>query len=186
MKEIITRAVNKDLEKNTDTSSQKSGITRDLQAEVGEDGIPKIHNSFLKKLKQDLRGKNGDSKIHNIQNFVVGSILVFRDESDRARYFRLDAVDMDVGDYDYGVSLADITGKEDGTIGSVKSKDSLNYDEIYGFLSRLPSGRVFTAQEFESMRTTNKGEDKIGQDHINSEKDRVLDISATEDVMTLE
>lgn len=135
MKEIITRAVNKDLEKNKETSFQRTGITRDLQVEVGEDGIPKIHNSFLRKLKEDLRGKNGSSKILNIENFVVGSILVFRDESDRARYFRLDATDISVGDYDYGVTISDITGKEEGTIGKPKSKDNLSYDDVYKFLN---------------------------------------------------
>ncbi|NRH20659.1 hypothetical protein HOO68_01300 [Candidatus Gracilibacteria bacterium] len=185
MKEIITRAVNKDLEKNKETSFQRTGITRDLQVEVGEDGIPKIHNSFLRKLKEDLRGKNGSSKILNIENFVVGSILVFRDESDRARYFRLDATDISVGDYDYGVTISDITGKEEGTIGKPKSKDNLSYDDVYKFLNGLNSGRVITANELNQQRTINKSEEGIGQDHILGE-DKILDISETEDIMTLE
>ena len=64
------------------------------------------------------------------------------------------------------MTISDITGKEEGTIGNVKTKDNLSYDELYQFLNGIQSGRILTTHELASQKTTNKDEEGIGQDHI--------------------
>jgi hypothetical protein len=83
--------------------------------------------------------------------------LIFQDESDKIRYFRIDATDVPMDDgYEQGVTIADITGKEDGTIGNKKSIDTINYDDFYKFLSRTSTGRVITVEELSTLQTKNK------------------------------
>jgi hypothetical protein len=79
--------------------------------------------------------------------------LIFQDESDKIRYFRIDATDVSTNDgYDHGITMSDITGKEDGTIGNKKTTDTINYDDFYKFLSRTSSGRVITSNELVSLQ----------------------------------
>ncbi len=184
-KDVLTRAINNKFAKNEETVARSTGIARDLHAEVWPDGIPRIHQAFLAKVQDVIRTKDGISKISNIENLVVGSILIFQDESDKIRYFRIDATDVSIDDwYEQGVTMLDITGKEDGTIGNIKDTDTISYDDLYKFLSRTSSGRVITSQELISLQAK-KWEEGIWQDHING-KDKILDISDTESVLTLE
>ncbi len=184
-KNMLTRAINNKFEKNKNIPTQSTGITRDLQADIWTDGIPRIHQAFLSKIRDSIGNKDGSSKISNIENLIDGSVLIFQDESDTMRYFRIDATDVSLdGWYQQGVTITDITGKEDGTIGNAKSRDTINYDDFYKFLSRISSGRVVTLQELTSLQTKDK-KDGIGQDHI-TWTDKILDISDTESVLTLE
>jgi hypothetical protein len=87
--------------------------------------------------------------------------LIFQDEADRTQYFRLDATDVNIGEYDYGVTLSNITGQQTGTVGSVKSTESVNYDDFHNFLLRLESARVLTNKEFLDKKTTDNSENLV-------------------------
>lgn len=48
-------------------------------------------------------------KIANILSLISGSVLIFQDEAEKTRYFRLDETDASIGEYDHGVVISDIT-----------------------------------------------------------------------------
>ncbi len=185
MKDILTRAITNSLVKNEDTPKKMEGITKKLVPEIGDDGIPRIHNPFLQLIKSQIIQKNGTAKIQKIEKLTAWSVLIFTDEAEKTRYFRIDETDASIGEYDHGVIVSDITGRESNTIGSVKNQSSLNYDTFYEFLQRISSGRVVSIAELDSLKTTEKNDTNIWQDHI-SGTGKILDISATENVTTPE
>ncbi|MFZ2255765.1 MAG: hypothetical protein WAW59_02510 [Patescibacteria group bacterium] len=62
---------------------------------------------------EEIRGKDALPKISNITNLTVGSVLIFQDESEKTRYFRIDETDASIGEYEHGVIVSDITGKDE-------------------------------------------------------------------------
>ena len=184
MKDTIARAIIDDLEKNKIALGNQTGFIRDIIPEIDENGLPKIHNGFLKKIIETLPSKNGTSKIANLEKLVAWSTLVFQDEAGKTQYFNLDATDIDIGEYDFWVTFSNISGSKEWTIGWVKSTEDINYDTLYGFLSQIKSGHVFTASEFAAKKSVDPSDWNIGTDHINGD-DSILDISSTEDIMTL-
>lgn len=184
IKDIITRAIHNDLEKNKTSLSPKNGITRDLVPEIWEDGIPRIHNPFLDLVKSKIVNKNWISKIKNIENLIVWSTFIFTDEADRIRYFQINETDTSIGEYEQGVSISDITGKEPNSIWEVKDTNNVTYDDFYHFLLSIDQWRVLTHEELQIIKTQDKN-DNIGQDPIN-EDGNILDVSNTESIVTLE
>ena len=93
MRDILTRAVTDTLVKNEDAPNKTGNKIPGLKPEVGIDGIPRLHNPFLRLVNKEI---NSTSKITSLENLTVGSVLVFQDESTRTRYWRIDETDASI------------------------------------------------------------------------------------------
>jgi hypothetical protein len=185
MKDILSRGITNTLIKNDESPAKTSGFTKDLVPEIGEDGIPRIHNPFLQLIRSKITGSNWISKIQKIENLRAWSVLAFADEAEKVRYFKINDTDIDLDGYDHGVSISDITGKEENSIWNVKDTSKISYDDLYRFLLNINSWKVLNSEEIASIKTSDKNDAWITQDPINGDG-KILDVSDTEDVLTLE
>jgi hypothetical protein len=179
-KEIMTRTIHSSLEKDKDIIVPKEWFVHDIEPEIAEDGSMILHGGFLKKLQENA----SKIEVSHLDNLVAWSVLVFLDEAWKTQYFKLDATDVHIWDYEYGVTFSNITWKQPGTVGWVKSTDNIDYNQLFDFLSKTKSGTVWTAQEFASKKTSDSSDQDVGKDHINW-SDKVFDVSDSEDVMTI-